>query len=391
MLGQEITKGELVIKVGDFRIGEEGKELVNKILNSGKVSEGKYVRQFEEMWAEFIGTKYAVLTNSGTSALMLSLQFLKSFGVKERKVLTSPLTFIATINAIVLSGFEPTFADVDRETFGILPPPYVSEIFMPVHLYGYPTDMDKFSAKWTIEDCCEAHGTLYRGKKVGSIGQMGCFSFYIAHNIQVGDMGAVTTNDPYIYKMLKKLKSHARYCSCPVCMRAEGKCPNVSKPFDPRFTFTDIAYNFKTSEFNAALGIEQIRGANDIIRLRRENVKYLNEGLAEFSDILQLPKYDSNVSYLAYPIVIKKPELITRDKMCKALEQRGVETRPFFSCVPLQQPAYEYLKQDWIGKLPNAEYLGANGFHIGCHQYLTEDNLDEVIDTFRETLNEMLP
>ena len=371
-----------MIRLGDFQTTQEDEELVLKILRSNKLSEGYYVREFEEKWADFCGTKYCVLTNSGTSALILALEVLKKFHT-GRRVLTTPLTFIATVNAIVLSGYEPLFSDVNKETF-VIEPCIGADVFIPVHLYGYPVDMDKFQFKFMIEDAAEAHGTLYKDKRVGSIGLMGCFSFYIAHNIQVGDMGAVTTNSGEVYKELKKVKAHGRMCECPICGRLEGHCPHKDADFDPRFTHTRIAYNFKTTEIQAALGINQIKHVEEIIKKRQENVQYLNEGLSGIKE-LQLPIYSDKVSYLAYPVILKEPGIL-RNPFLNKLTKAGVENRPLFACIPLQQPAYAHLKERWEGKLPNAEWLGNRGFHVGCHQYLKKEELDFMIEAIKKCL-----
>ena len=119
---------------------------------------------------------------------------------------------------------------------------------------------------------------------------------------------------------------------------------------------------------------------------RLENVRYLNENLSKFSDILQLPKYDKNISYLAYPLVVKNPERISRKMLSFGLEKKGVETRPLFGCIPTQQPAYDHLKKDYKGKLPIADNVGKNGFYIGCHQYLEQDDLDYIINAIADIL-----
>ena len=372
-----------MVRIGNYITTPDDEQSVLEVLRSNQLSEGKKVREFEEKWADFCGTKYCVATNSGTSALILCLQVLKKF-IDNRKVLTSPLTFIATINAIMLAGYEPTFGDVELDKFVIKPKMTDAGVFMPVHLYGYPVDMREFNYHYMIEDACEAHGTIYKGKPVGSHGLMGVFSFYIAHNIQIGDCGAVVTNNLEIYKMLKKVKTHGRMCACPACHRLEGTCPYKDEKFDPRFTHDEIAYNFKTSEINGALGVNQLKHADEILQKRQENVKYLNEGLADVKE-LQLPIHDPSVSYLAYPAIIKD-EAIDRDDFCNKLTRAGVENRPFFSCVPLQQPAYAFMKEKWEGKLPNAEWLGARGFHVGAHQYLTREELDTIIQSIKDVL-----
>jgi CDP-6-deoxy-D-xylo-4-hexulose-3-dehydrase len=138
--------------------------------------------------------------------------------------------------------------------------------------------------------------------------------------------------------------------------------------------------------FNAALGITQLKKAGWITEKRNENVKYLNDGLEEFSDVLQLPRYSKDISYLAYPIIIKDVKKISRGKLRYTLEKNQIETRPLFGCIPTQQPSYSNLKEKYEGLLPNAEYVGKYGFYIGCHQYLSQNDLDYVIKTFKEIL-----
>lgn len=402
------------VRVGDFRIGEEEKKAINDVLNSGRISEGEKVREFEKEWADFIGTKYAIAVSSGSSALiagLTALKYYKKLGINKcTKVITTPITYVATTNAIVLSGFEPVFVDIDRKTFGITPETIrahleqtknVSEysLILPVHLMGYSCDMDKINkiacgyGLQTFEDSAQAHGTIYKGKKTGSLSLLSIFSFYIAHNIQAGEMGCITTDNKELMQLIRKVKANGRVCDCPVCRRSEGKCPRLlsykdEDDFDPRFTHDLIGYNFKTMEFQAALALTQLKRVDWITKTRNENVKYLNKGLKEFSDVLQLPKYSKDVSYLAYPLVIRNPEIISRRKLRYELEKKGVETRPLFGCIPTQQPAYSYLKKQYEGKLPNAEYIGRNAFYIGCHQYLDREDLDFEVEQIKNVINE---
>ncbi len=400
------------VNVGDFRLEEKEKAAIIEVLNNGRISEGKKVREFEEDFANYIGTKYSIALSSGTAALMAGLSALKyhsKYCIKPAtKIITTPLTYIATSNAIVTTGFEPVYVDVDIETFGITPDnikEHLEEqedfsnysLILPVHLMGYPCDMDeinKIAKKYgllTFEDSAQAHGSIYKGKKTGSCSLLSDFSFYIAHNIQAGEMGAVTSDDPEIIRLIRKIKANGRMCDCFVCTRSEGRCPRISShksagDFDPRFTHDIIGYNFKTMEFQAALAVTQLKKADWITERRRENVKYLNENLEKYSDILQLPLYSRDISYLAYPIIIKRPNVISRKKLRTELEKRGVETRPLFGCIPTQQPAYDYLREKYYGKLTNAEYIGQNGFYIGCHQYMKQDDIDYTINMFKEIM-----
>lgn len=403
------------IAVGELRIDRAQRRAINEVLDSGRISEGERVRKFEAEWARFVGTKYSVAVNSGTSALIAGLRSLKYKGKDQRigkssKIITTPLSYIATSNAIVLNCYEPVYVDIDTNTFCITPEnvqacleqadgPEEYSLILPVHLMGYPCDMDemnKIAKKYgllVLEDSAQAHGTLYKNKRVGSLSTLSGFSFYIAHNVQVGEMGAVTTNDHEIASLIRQIKANGRMCDCPVCTRNTKGCPktrSANNDFDPRFTHEIIGYNFKTMEFQAALGLVQLKRIESIIERRRKNVKYLNLGLEKFSDIVQLPKYDENVSYMAYPLVIKDPKKISRKKIRMELQRRGIETRPLFGCIPTQQPAYNYLKSKYRQALPVAEFVGSNGFYIGCHQYLTVRDLDYVINAFGAVLNGLL-
>ena len=172
----------------------------------------------------------------------------------------------------------------------------------------------------------------------------------------------------------------ARREFCPLLEDYEG-----SDDFDPRFSHDMIGYNFKLMEFQAALGLVQLGKADWILKKRQSHVKYLNDHLDSYSDLLQLPLFDDRVSYLAYPIVIKRPDVISRRELRKKLEDSGVETRPLFGSIPTQQAAYGHLKAQYEGRLPNADYLGLQGFYVGCHQYLTQEDLEHMVHVFEES------
>jgi dTDP-4-amino-4,6-dideoxygalactose transaminase len=395
------------VSIGDIRIGRQERSAIREVLDSGRLSEWKKVREFENLWAAYVSNRYCVAVNSGTSALLMGLHALlydNRFKKIKRgsKVITSPVTYVATSNAIVLSGLVPVFVDIDPQTFTlntdqieelVKKNPEAYSIILPVHLMGYPNDMDainKIAQKYNLvvfEDAAQAHGSLYKGKKAGSLSLLADFSFYIAHNIQAGEMGALVTSDERLRNAFKKIKSNGRMCTCSVCLRNQGACPYKGGTVDPRFTHESIGFNFKTVEFQAAIAIAQIKKADSIMKTRQRNVRYLNRVLAEHSDRLQLPVYSEEISYLAYPIVIKDKKL-KRHALAQKLEGNGIEVRPLFGCIPTQQPAYKYLRSEYKGILPNADSVGMNGFYIGCHQYLTLRELDYVAEIFSKTLKE---
>lgn len=411
------VKPERRVFVGDFRIDADEKKAILEVIEGGRISEWKKVKEFERLFAEYVGTRYCLAVSSGTSALivgLLALLYDERFpkAKKGAKVITSPVTYISTVNAIVLTGFEPVFVDIDERTFKLNvdqiedilkkenPDDYAG--ILPVHLMGYPNDMDEINAiadkygLFVFEDSAQAHGTMYNGKKAGSLGLLADFSFYVAHNIQAGEMGCVTTDDEKLFKLMMQLKANGRLCDCPVCTRNKGVCPGAKKygydkedDYDPRFTHEYIAYNFKTMEFPAALGISQIKKADWIFRKRQENVQYLNERLKGFEALLYLPVYDENVSYLAYPIIIKEESGIKRKWLRQRIEEEGIENRPLFGCIPTQQPAFSYLRKTYKNKLPVADYIGKNAFYIGCHQYLRKKDLDYIVQIFEQILSRL--
>lgn len=412
---REKINPEKRIFVGDFRLEKDEKKAVYEVVEGGRISEWRKVKEFEKAFSRYIGTKYCVAVSSGTSALIVGLLALlhdKRFpkAKKGAKIITSPVTYIATVNAIVLSGFEPVFVDIDRRVFKLNVKQIESAVreygedniagILPVHLMGYPNDMDEINEiagkhnLFVFEDSAQAHGTLYKGRKAGSLGLLADFSFYIAHNIQAGELGCVTTNDEKLYRTIIQLKANGRICDCSVCTRAKGICPGSSKlgsdgddDYDPRFTHEYISFNFKTMEFPAALAVSQVKKADRIFKKRQENVLYLNKGLKSFEKFLDLPVFDENVSYLAYPVTIKKGADIKRKWLREKLEENGIENRPLFGCVPTQQPAYSYLKELYKDKLPVADFIGRNSFYIGCHQYLEREDLDYVVSTFKKVLD----
>lgn len=403
----------MIARVGEFRMDDSTREAIERVMASGRISEWRETRAFEQAFSEYIGTGHGVALNSGTSALIAGLTALRNVSDrrhdrKKLRVLTSPLTYVATANAIVLAGMEPVFVDVDPRTFCITPEAVEEmldgdedddiDVLLPVHLMGYPCDMTRLRKMTTerglhlVEDSSQAHGTLHNGKRVGSMSDLSTFSFYIAHNIQAGELGAVLTDSHDIARSVRKIKANGRLCDCVVCTRDQGKCPKFrdgTNSWDPRFLHDEIGYNFKTMEFPAAIATVQISRADEIAAKRRMNVKLLNDLLSEHSDHLRLPMYSEEVSYLGYPIVIRDPAKVNRERLQIELESSGVETRPLFGCIPIHQPSFSHLRSTYRDRLPNAEYLGSNGLYIGCHQYLEEDDLRLVAEAFSTSLKKV--
>jgi len=402
-----MTNVPVRVSIGTLEITGRERQALLSVIDSGWLTEGQRVREFEKRFADYIGTRDGTAVNSGGSAIITGLTALIDadrsdyphfFKIRRgSKVITSPLTFISTVHSIVASGLTPAFVDIEEETYNIDPEKIEEHdmdgvsIIMPVHLFGVPADMDgitRIATKNEItvcEDAAQAHGTMYKGRRAGSMSTMGFFSFYAAHTISSVEGGMILTDDDGLSRLMKSMRAHGRACTCERCLRLEGKCPyKLREDIDRRFHHPNFGYSFKMNELEAAIGLAQLERIDDIIKKRQENVRYLNDELERYG-ALKLPPYSKDTSYMAYPIVINSDKL-TRKEVTDHLEKNGIDTRPAFGCVPTQQPAYDHLKKAYRGKLPIAEHVGRNGFFIGCHQGLTEDDLSYVVSTLKVIL-----
>lgn len=395
---------KIKIPFGTVLITDKSKRLIQKILDNNRISSGKYVREFEKKFAELIGVKEAVAVSSGTDAITLALAVLYDFGAKRNDdVILPALSFVATGNAVLQAGFNPVFVDIDRKTLSIYPSKIEHAItgktraIMPVHLMGKPADMDKINdiAKkynlFVIEDAAEAHGALYKGKNIGTLGDMAAFSLYVAHMITTAEGGVIVTNRTDFAEILRSLRSHGRACKCESCVLniASGYCRErfqYGNNMDIRFVFERIGYSAKMNEMEAAIGLGNLDIYPAILKKRKENLAYLMNEFKRFSPFLisiEKGEYEE-IGPHAFPVIIQEEADFTREELTDFLERNGVETRTLFSSMPTQCPGFKYLGYS-VGEFQNAEYIGNNAFHIGIHQDLGKQHLDyflELIENF---------
>lgn len=385
---------------GTFTITEKSKELIQKILESKYVTCGKYVKKFEDMFAEKHKVRNVVAVSSGTAADVLGLAALHSTGAKRgMEVIIPALTFIATANAVMHAGFKPVFVDIDPKTFNIDPKKIEEKItdktlaIMPVHLMGKPCDMNsimriaKSHNLAVVEDAAEAHGAVYRGQPAGTIGDMGAFSLYVAHIITTAEGGIITTNNDHYDEILRSLRSHGRACKCKTCIlnKGESYCKKrFSNSYgDSRFYFERIGYSCKMNELEAAIGIGAMQEYDEILKIRRRNLKYLMKAFREFPEIYTFEEENyETIGPHAFPFVVKSDKF-TRDQLANHLEKNQIQTRTFFASIPTQYSAYSGYE---LGDFPHSENIGRNGLHIGVHQDLTLKHLDYMIQTTKEFL-----
>ena len=365
------------IPFGKLKISPTCMHYIHKALAQNWVTEGDNVREFEQAFTQRFGYKHAIATSSGTDANIISCASLYEFGARRGdEIIVPALTFAASANSILAAGFIPKFVDIEIETLNIDSSKIEAAItgktkaIMAVHLMGKPCEMGailKIALAHNlriIEDACEAHGATYKGRVVGSIGNMGTFSFYVAHIVVAGEGGMVVTNNDRIASVVRSIKSHGR--------------PFGSTYFD----FQRIGFNSRMNELTAAIGLGDIEQFDRIFSKRKNNRHQLLELTKELSDYFYVPTEETyeKVSPHAFPLVLKDPKH-NRNKLYQYLESKGIQCKTLFGSLPTQHKAFDFM--GYINKFPVAEYVGQNGLHFGIHQYLTGDDLVYIAETLR--------
>ena len=393
------------IGIGWAFISDNGKRRVQEILEANRLSQGPMVYKFEKEFAKLHEQRYGIALNSGTSALHVGLEAMKEkFNWQPKsKVLVPAVTFIASSNSCLHAGLEPVFVDVDARTYNINPALIEEKIdkdtvaIMPVHLFGQPCDMEpivdiaKRHDLKIIEDCAEAHFAKYKGKTVGSFGEVACFSTYVAHTITTGVGGLVTTNDRELMEISRSLLAHGRACTCEKCVASDPTkvCPlRTQTEMDKRFMFIRLGYSYRIGEFEGVIGLDQLENKDFIMDTRKANAHYLTENLQDVQDYLQLPWYPDYIehSFMMYPLIVRKDAPFTRRDVTQWLEKNNIETRPMMPL--LNQPIYKKLFGDIEKDYPVAEWINHYGFYVGCHHGLERGQLDKIIYSIHEFLKE---
>jgi len=347
-----------------------GKELeyVTDCIQSGWISSlGKYVRDFEEHFAAYCGARYGVATFNGTVALHLLAATL-NLGPGDEVIMPS-LTYVATANAIRYTGATPVFVDSERETWNIAPNTVVEAItprtraILAVHLYGHPADMDPLRAiaeehnVLLLEDAAEAHGACYKGRRVGSLSDAAIFSFYGNKIITTGEGGVIVTNNQAWAERAFFLENQGRYSENP-------------------YWHSEVAYNYRMTNIQAAIGLAQLERIDEMIDIRRRNAARYNRRLVEVRGLTLPPEMDwaQNV-YWMYSVIIKDEFGLERDEVRAKLRAAGIDTRPFF------YPVHALPMYKTGQSLPVAEDLGRRGINLPSGATLTPEQIDYVCDT----------
>lgn len=236
-----------------------------------------------------------------------------------------------------------------------------------------------------MEDCAEAHFAKINGKTVGGFSDISAFSTYVAHTITTGIGGVVCTSNPKFAEILRSLLAHGRACICERCVASDGisVCPKrMQTELDRRFMFVRLGFSYRVGEIEGALGLAQLERTDEIMNARHNNANLLTKGLEKYENILQLPRHPDNIehTYMMYPIVVKKDIGIKTRDLVEYLEKCNIETRPMLSL--LNQPIYIKLFGNIEKDYPVAEYINKNGFYIGCHHGMDEEDIENILKAF---------
>jgi CDP-6-deoxy-D-xylo-4-hexulose-3-dehydrase len=383
---------------------EEVSEAIGVML-SRWVLMGERVRAFENLFAEYIGIKNAVMVNSGSSANLLAMSILTNPALKSRikqgaEVITPAVTWATTVFPIANIGAKPVLVDVELETYTIDPMEVEkaitkkTRVIMPVHLLGYPCDMKRIMEiaqeynLYVVEDACEAHGAECYGKKVGSFADMATFSFYASHHITTMEGGMVVTNDDEYFELAKALRSNGWIRD----LRNKEQIVKEYPEIDPRFLFVNLGFNMRPTELQGAFGIYQIKKLDQFIEVRRRNAQYWNKRLSEYSEYFILPKEREGFRhvYFGYPITIKPGAPFNRSGLTAYLEQKGIATRPVMAGNIAEQPAMKLVKYRKIGDLKNSRIIMRNSFFFGNHHGIDKIRREYVADCIAEFVEKKL-
>ena len=364
-----------------------------KSLLSTYVTMGEKVKQFEGMFAEYVGVRHAVMVNSGSSANLLALSSMKLSPGSE--VITPAITWATTVYPISQVGCIPVLVDVGQD-YNIDPKAIERAItgktaaILPVHLMGNPCDMDAImdirqrngihAGLDVLEDACEAHGAEWNGQKVGSFGDMSIFSFFFSHHISTIEGGVVVSNYGIEADLCRSMRAFG--WTREMENREEAIAPYPE--FDPRFLFLQPGFNLRPTEIQGAFGIHQLPRLEDVIAARRETAAYFNKNLAQFEDLI-LPEEREGTRHVwfGYPITIKESAPFTREELMNFLESKGLETRPIGTGNMANQPVMKYINHR-VEDLPMAEMIDKQSFFFGCHEHVSEDQREGIVGYFKE-------
>jgi len=394
---------------------EEVKAIMEAILD-GWFGVGKRAHEFQRRFAEFLGVEETILTNSGSSANLLAISALMSPQFHRRlspgdEVIVSALSFPTTFNPIIQNGLFPVVLDIELGTYNIdvgqleeAVSPRTKAIML-LHNLGNPCDMDAVMALaekyeiFLVEDNCDALGAKFDGRLTGTFGLLSTLSFYVAHHITMGEGGAVCTSHEDLAKIVLSLRDWGRACPCPICvfsidpnatckLRFRSRVGILPPGYDTKYLYTNIGYNFKPLEFQAAMGLVQLQRLPKFIEERKANFQRLYAFFQGYEDFFILPRSlpKAEPSPFAFPLTLKDGAPFTRRELVTYYEECNIETRLFFSGNIVRHPAYLGLRYRPLSDLANADKVMRDGFFLGVYPGITAEMMDYALNKTKEFL-----
>ena len=420
---KEFIPGENKINYAG-RVFDE-KEVINLVDSALDfwLTAGRFADRFEKEFANFLGVKHCLLTNSGSSANLLAISALTSPKLGERRlkpgdeVITTACAFPTTVNPIIQNNLVPVFLDVDIGTYNIQADKIEEALskktkaILLAHTLGNPFNLDKVMEVaekynlWVIEDNCDALGSKYKGKYTGTFGHIATFSFYPPHHITMGEGGALTTNDDQLKRLIESFRDWGRDCWC-----ASGKDNTCGKRFDwqlgelpygydHKYIYSHFGYNLKATDMQAAIGVAQLEKLPSFIEARKRNWKMLREGLKDLSDMFILPEPtpDSDPSWFGFILTVKENAGFTRDEIVKYMEENGIQTRMLFAGNIIRHPAFDEMRKSRHGfrvvdshspiphsALPVTDRVMKDTFWVGVYPGLSEGMVNFMVESIKK-------
>ncbi|MCL5276195.1 MAG: lipopolysaccharide biosynthesis protein RfbH [Deltaproteobacteria bacterium] len=369
---------------------------------------GRYAAEFENLFAKYFGVKKCLLVNSGSSANLVALSSLTSPKLQDKQikkddeVITVATGFPTTINPIIQNNLVPVFIDVDLGKYNIKVEDIENAIsektkaIMLAHTLGNPFNLDEVMKivkeynLFLIEDCCDALGSVYDGKLVGSFGNISTFSFYPAHHITMGEGGAVITNDLILARIAASFRDWGRDCYCdPGTSNTCGKrfsqqFGDLPFGYDHKYVYSHIGYNLKLTDMQASVGVAQLKKLPEFIKIRKKNFSLLYNGLKKYEDFFILPKATekSEPAWFGFPITLRDNIKFTRSDIVQFLEKNKIMTRMLFGGNLIRQPAYKNIKHKVVGDLKNADKVMNDTFFIGVYPGISDEMIEYILNIF---------
>ena len=404
---KKFVPGQTLVQYsGDVTDGSELTAVIASLLD-GRLAFGKKVEEFENKFANYLNVKDAVAVSTGSDALLITMHALMNKHREEPlkagdEVITCALNFATPISSLIFSGLTPVFVDTILGNYTIDSELIENAItgrtkaIIATHLFGNLANMkvilelaEKYNLR-VIEDCCDAHGSVYGGKKAGSMGDAGAFSFYPAHGMTMGgEGGIISTNDENLSYVVRSLRQWGRALPCKYCGNDLSKdCVNKHnldlagmEDYDMNYLFINLGFNSKIREAQGAFGLEQLKKLDEFNKIRESNFRFVVKALKPYEDVLILPEAtkNSNPAWYNIPLTIKPGANFTRKEILEFLSKSKIEYRNLFAGNILKQPGFKQIPHRVSGSLKNADITTANSFFIGCYQGITPEMREYIV------------